>query len=86
MKPTLKKLLAVRHDQSWFGGTRCKTCKFRRLKEINEDIVEFARAKKRGHPMPWNAFVRMYLVTEYKIDLTPATLRSHARKCLKIEV
>lgn len=86
MKSALRKALSVKHNPSWYGGTRCGTCKMAKVKEIDEDLREYARAKRRGHPMPWTAFVRGYIHVEYKTSIRPDTLRVHARKCLKIEV
>jgi hypothetical protein len=60
-------------------------CNLKRGKEIDKDIRDFIRAKKRGHPMPWAAFVRTYINAEYKLNLKPHTLRGHALRCLRLE-
>ena len=85
MKASLKKLLKVRHNPAWRGGSKCFTCSHERAVQINRDIKDFFRAKKRGHPMPWAAFVREYLTPEYKMKVHTDTLLGHVRRCLRIE-
>jgi hypothetical protein len=82
MKSSLRKALKTKSNQRWRGGPKCFGCNLKAAKQVDRDIKDFMRAKRRGHPMPWTAFVRDYLAPEYKINIRPATLWLHAQRCL----
>lgn len=85
MKPALKKALKVKWNPAWNGGARCSACSHSKHAQITRDVRDFAKAKKRGHPMPWAVFIREYLEQEYKHGMKVDTFLHHVRRCLKLE-
>lgn len=81
----LKKILNGKPNPRWAGGVACLTCRHNRIGEINDDLRAFVAAKKKGHPMPWNALIREHLDPEYKYQICVNSLRKHVKNCLGLE-
>lgn len=86
MSGNLAKFLRQRPQRHWRGGQSCMICSTKKIAQLNEDIRQYAKARKSGHPMPWSVFYREYIVAEYKIPFLAGTALNHARRCLGLEI
>ncbi len=71
-------------NPNWRGGSRCRTCSHPNSAEINSDLRAFAKARKRGHEMPWTRFFRDRLGKVYGLKCVNTAVMRHVRECMRI--